>query len=677
MGGSYFCLNEAGRKVAIFKPCDEEPLAPNNPKGYVGRNLGDPGWKPTVRVGEVRAPRGRCGAAGWAHGASCLGSSQGAAPSAAAHAMLRARPRPLPPQAALREVAAYLLDHAHFARVPHTTLVRASHPAFHYAHAAHLAAPPPPPCGAGPGCGACGDENGGAGAAADDGDAAAAAAAGGALPPKLGSLQEFVVHMADTSELGAGRLSKRGVHRIGILDVRLFNTDRHAGNILVCAPGSGGASAGSGGDAKDAAGAGAGPSRLRAGSGVGGGGLAPPGVPAPYELVPIDHGFCLPDSLEAPYFEWLHWPQAMLPFEQEELEYIAALDASSDVALLRSELPALRPQCLRVLQVGTLFLQRCAAAGLTLAAIGGLMSRPLDALDGDDECPSELERACVAARMAVDTAALVRRRSGSLGGASGGSVAGLALPEEDEEEGVTGSGEEEEDEVELEGGPAGGGAAVASAGARGRDDGAAAGAARRGGGPAGLGARDSGSGGAAAAAAGGLMFDLEGEACDAGSVGSLAGGAPQSPFSQASVDSLGSGSGSGLGGGGGGGGGGSGLPGAPLRNASEGGADGGPGGVARSVFGGGFMWRPPKPAGGRPRARSPRRALGRRGAAYPPPVVAAPPRPAAEALSGLGDDAWADFVRELGAVIDDALRSGAWSAAAAGPVSVAMSCPRF
>jgi hypothetical protein len=53
MGGSYFCLNEASRKVAIFKPCDEEPLAPNNPKGYVGRNLGDPGWKPTVRVGEV------------------------------------------------------------------------------------------------------------------------------------------------------------------------------------------------------------------------------------------------------------------------------------------------------------------------------------------------------------------------------------------------------------------------------------------------------------------------------------------------------------------------------------------------------------------------------------------------------------------------------------------------
>ena len=45
-----------------------------------------------------------------------------------------------------------------------------------------------------------------------------------------------------------------------------------------------------------------------------------------YELVPIDHGFCLPETLEAPYFEWLHWPQAMLPFSEEEIKYIRDLD---------------------------------------------------------------------------------------------------------------------------------------------------------------------------------------------------------------------------------------------------------------------------------------------------------------------------------------------------------------
>jgi hypothetical protein len=32
LGGTYFFRSEAGAHVAIVKPCDEEPLAPNNPK---------------------------------------------------------------------------------------------------------------------------------------------------------------------------------------------------------------------------------------------------------------------------------------------------------------------------------------------------------------------------------------------------------------------------------------------------------------------------------------------------------------------------------------------------------------------------------------------------------------------------------------------------------------------
>lgn len=66
LGGTYFFANEAGQKIAIMKPCDEEPLAPNNPKGFVGRQLGEPGLKPTVRVGEAasREVRARAGALG-------------------------------------------------------------------------------------------------------------------------------------------------------------------------------------------------------------------------------------------------------------------------------------------------------------------------------------------------------------------------------------------------------------------------------------------------------------------------------------------------------------------------------------------------------------------------------------------------------------------------------------
>lgn len=30
---------------------------------------------------------------------------------------------------------------------------------------------------------------------------------------------------------------------------------------------------------------------------------------AQYELIPIDHGFALPEAFEPPYFEWQHWPQ--------------------------------------------------------------------------------------------------------------------------------------------------------------------------------------------------------------------------------------------------------------------------------------------------------------------------------------------------------------------------------
>lgn len=32
LGGTYFFLDENGKKTAIVKPCDEEPMAPNNPK---------------------------------------------------------------------------------------------------------------------------------------------------------------------------------------------------------------------------------------------------------------------------------------------------------------------------------------------------------------------------------------------------------------------------------------------------------------------------------------------------------------------------------------------------------------------------------------------------------------------------------------------------------------------
>ena len=51
--------------------------------------------------------------------------------------------------------------------------------------------------------------------------------------------------------------------------------------------------------------------------------------------------------------------QAMIPFDDEELEYIARLDARADADLLRRELPSLRDSCLRTMEVSTTLLQVC------------------------------------------------------------------------------------------------------------------------------------------------------------------------------------------------------------------------------------------------------------------------------------------------------------------------------
>ncbi|XXG47484.1 hypothetical protein AAC387_Pa02g2122 [Persea americana] len=47
---------------------------------------------------------------------------------------------------------------------------------------------------------------------------------------------------------------------------------------------------------------------------------------------------CLPECLEDPYFEWVHWPQASIPFSKDELEYIANLDPFKDSDMFRMEL---------------------------------------------------------------------------------------------------------------------------------------------------------------------------------------------------------------------------------------------------------------------------------------------------------------------------------------------------
>ncbi|CAA3001061.1 phosphatidylinositol 4-kinase gamma 7-like [Olea europaea var. sylvestris] len=280
LGGAYYFRNSRGESVAIVKPTDEEPFAPNNPKGFVGKALGQPGLKRTVRVGET----------------------------------------------GYREVAAYLLDHDHFANVPPTALVKITHSIFNVNDAVNGNKPQSKK-----------------------------------HVSKIASFQQFIPHDFDASDHGTSSFPVSSVHRIGILDIRILNTDRHAGNLLV-----------------------------RKLDGVGRFGHV--------ELIPIDHGLCLPESLEDPYFEWIHWPQASIPFSDDELEYIENLDPSQDLEMLRRELPMIREACLRVLVLCTIFLKEAAAFGLCLADIGEMMSREFR--NGEEE-PSELEVICVEARQLI------------------------------------------------------------------------------------------------------------------------------------------------------------------------------------------------------------------------------------------------------------------------------------
>jgi len=178
---------------------------------------------------------------------------------------------------------------------------------------------------------------------------------------KIASFQQFIPHDFGASDLGTSSFPVSSVHRIGILDIRIFNTDRHAGNLLV--------------------------RKL--------GGVERYGR---VELIPIDHGLCLPETLEDPYFEWIHWPQASIPFSDDELDYIEKLDPGKDCDMLRMQLPMIREACLRVLVLCTIFLKEAAIHGHCLAEISEMMSREFR--PGEEE-PSELELVCIEARRLI------------------------------------------------------------------------------------------------------------------------------------------------------------------------------------------------------------------------------------------------------------------------------------
>ncbi|KAI7742276.1 hypothetical protein M8C21_002464 [Ambrosia artemisiifolia] len=124
------------------------------------------------------------------------------------------------------------------------------------------------------------------------------------------------------------------VHKISVLDIRMANADRHAGNILVSK-----------------------------------------GEDGQFALTPIDHGYCLPTSFEDCTFDWLYWPQARQPFSPETINYIKSLDAEEDIALLNFYGWNLPSECARTFRISTMLLKKGVEKGLTPFVIGNIMCR--------------------------------------------------------------------------------------------------------------------------------------------------------------------------------------------------------------------------------------------------------------------------------------------------------------
>ena len=118
-----------------------------------------------------------------------------------------------------------------------------------------------------------------------------------------------------------------------------------------------------------------------------------------YQLVPIDHGLCIPDNLNVCSFDlcWLGWRQAGKPFSLKSLSYIRKIDPVRDIQAIE-KIFHFRPVCLRNIRISTTLLKRAAEQGLTLEQIGQILCRP----DEDDTLPSFLEKIVQKARQITD-----------------------------------------------------------------------------------------------------------------------------------------------------------------------------------------------------------------------------------------------------------------------------------
>eukprot|EP00184_Porphyridium_aerugineum_P008832 CAMPEP_0184692004 /NCGR_PEP_ID=MMETSP0313-20130426/656_1 /TAXON_ID=2792 /ORGANISM="Porphyridium aerugineum, Strain SAG 1380-2" /LENGTH=705 /DNA_ID=CAMNT_0027149797 /DNA_START=919 /DNA_END=3036 /DNA_ORIENTATION=+ len=202
-----------------------------------------------------------------------------------------------PGRGAFREVAAYILDHHNFAKVPQTALAQVNAKLFD-------AASPP------------------------------------TANPKQGAFQVYVSNLGDAEDFGPGVFLTESIHRIAILDIRVLNCDRHPGNLLV----------------------------------------VPTQEPDyigknKYEVIPIDHGFILPDVVPTcPWPVWMDWKQSKEALSPKFVKHVQSFDSDMDSKILSDELNGhMTNGSLLTLRIATHLLKRGVELGLSLFDIGSLV----------------------------------------------------------------------------------------------------------------------------------------------------------------------------------------------------------------------------------------------------------------------------------------------------------------
>jgi len=279
-------------------------------------------------------------------------------------------------EAAFRECAAYILDHEHFSGVPATGLVVCSHPTFSsgLSYSEHF---------------------------------------------KIGSFQEFKEHDFDAEDISSVKYQQfpvHEVHKIAILDIRLLNTDRHGGNILVKANRS---RTNSREDVLSDGGYDSSEDNRPRFNGSDESEMMfrmdmdldddkdeqsftpqSPTTTLEYLLIPIDHGYTLPSTISGLtdlWFEWLKWPQAKVPFGVEEQRYIDRLNPDEDITILKLKFGDLiGSECFKVLRITTMWLKIASRAGLTPYTIGYALCKK------HGEANSVLEKMTMEAQQQVD-----------------------------------------------------------------------------------------------------------------------------------------------------------------------------------------------------------------------------------------------------------------------------------